>query len=66
MSSSKHAIRTETDFGPWASQADRAALRSDERRPMTPEEYERFLAQFPVTPEVLRQRKGPRGEPFRL
>ncbi len=68
MNSPKHATSSDADFdfGPWASEADRAAMRADGRRPMTPEEYEQFLAQFPADPEALRKRKVFRGEAFRL
>ncbi len=68
MSSSKHSSPSDADFafGPPASEADRAAMRREPRPPMTPEEYEQFLAQFPTDPESLRKRKGPCGEPFRL
>lgn len=48
--------------------ADVAALRRvrERERPIGPEEYVRFLAQFAVDPERLRSRPGPRGEPFTL
>lgn len=38
-----------------------------ERTLLAPEAYWAFLAQFgDVDPEVLRRRRGPQGEPFRL
>jgi hypothetical protein len=42
--------------------ADNAALREASRpRPMSPADYEKFLAQFTIPYEALRARKGPCG-----
>ena len=47
--------------------ADIAALRRARRNTrVRSEDYLAFLAQFTVSPDALRKRKGPRGEPFRL
>lgn len=49
--------------------ADVAALRQARRRSMrlSPAEYLSFLESLPSpTPEELRARRGPRGEPFEL
>jgi hypothetical protein len=43
-----------------------ALRRARVQAPLSSEEYERFLAQFVVTVEELRRKRGPRGEPFRL
>ncbi len=50
------------------SPADVEALHQlREPRPMGTEEYLRFLASFvPPSAEALRERAGPRGEPFTL
>jgi hypothetical protein len=45
---------------------DVEAQRCLARPTMSPEAYLRFLESFHVSPEELRRRKGPRGEPFRL
>ena len=50
-----------------AAPADVEALRRARvQAPLSSEEYERFLAQFVVTVEELRKKRGPRGERFRL
>ena len=52
---------------PIATPEDIAALRRASRPVgLSGEAYLKFLAQFHATPEQLRARKGPRGEPFRL
>lgn len=68
MSSRRTAGDLDLARGLSTEPADLAALRRARalERPMSPEEYVRFLAQFTIDPERLRSRPGPRGEPFTL
>lgn len=68
MSSNAPSPPLDLERGLATTSEDVAALRRARRlRPLTPAEYERFLAQFQASTEELRARPCPRGcEPFRL
>lgn len=68
MRSNGSADRLDLERDLPTGEADVAALRRlAHRRPMTLEEYLRFLAALdPASPAILCARRGPRGEPFRL
>jgi hypothetical protein len=67
MSSRKPSAELDLQTGIPTSAGDVAALRARAKdQAMGPAEYLRFLAQFPESPERLRLRPGPRGEPFTL
>jgi hypothetical protein len=67
MSSIGRGEPLDLERGLKTTPGDVAALRAArELRPMSGPEYLVFLSQFNVAPEVLRARRGPHGEPFRL
>ncbi len=69
MSSSGRSEPLDLDKGLPTTPEDVAALRRlRERTPaLSAEDYFRFLAALPQpSPEDLRRRRGPRGQPFRL
>lgn len=66
MRSSEQSTEADLDIDVPTSPEDIQALRRLARPSMSWEEYLRFLESFPVSYESLRNRKGPRGEPFSL
>ncbi len=66
MSSQKPPALLDLERTLRVSQEDVEALRRARLAPpMSPEEYLKFSS-FEPSPEALRARRGPRGEPFRL
>lgn len=67
MSSSDRSDRLDLERGLPTSPRDVAALRALRYPQMTWEEYVRFLQSLePPDHETLRNKPGPRGEPFKL
>jgi hypothetical protein len=67
MKSSEPWDLLDLERGVPTTEADIKALRRRPAPAATPEEYLRFLESFGhASPEALRRRKGPRGEPFVL
>lgn len=67
MSSKKPSPLLNLEESYVASATDIEALRrKPSRARMSAAEYLEFLAQFEISSETLRARRGPRGEPFTL
>lgn len=67
MSFSARSPPLDLEAGLRTTSADTAALRrSRSSGPVDPQDFLDFLAQFETHADLLRARRGPRGEPFTL
>ncbi|HCF60688.1 MAG TPA: hypothetical protein DFS52_22145 [Myxococcales bacterium] len=66
MKSSERSTDLDLETGIPTTSEDVQALRRLGRPTLSPEAYLRLLESFHVSYESLRNRRGPRGEPFTL